>query len=87
MGPTFWNESETLRCRVRWLNVAIDNAKEKYSDCKDILTVRDNTIKALRQSLKLTRQRCNDILSESGQREYLSRESLKWQHENNNVTE
>ena len=43
--------------------------KDKYSECKDMLVMRDNTIKKLRQSLKLTRQRCNDILLESGQRE------------------
>ena len=35
-----------------------------------MLVVRDNTIKALGQSLKLTKQRCNDILFESRQRKY-----------------
>ena len=42
---------QNLKRKACWLNVAIDNVNEKYSDCKDILVVRDNTLKALRQSL------------------------------------
>ena len=57
---------------VRWLNVAIDNVKEKYSNCRSIgptgLVMRDNTIRTLRGSLNLTRQRYEDILLESSQR-------------------
>ena len=96
ISDTLTSESETLKRKVCWLNLAIDNVKEKYSDCRNILVMRDNAIRTLRRSLNLTRQRCEDILLESRQREYMLaetrieieqlRESLKWQHENNDVT-
>ena len=96
ISDTLTSESETLKRKVCWLNLAIDNVKEKYSDCRNILVMRDNAIRTLRRSLNLTRQRCEDILLEYRQRENMLaeirieieqlRESLKWQHENNNVT-
>ena len=51
-SDTFMNEIETLKRKMRWLNVAIQNVKEKRSDCKNMFVVRDNTIEALGRSLQ-----------------------------------
>ena len=63
-------ESDLLKIKVRWLNATISNVKDKFSDCKTMLAMRDITINALRQSLNVTRQRCSGIVSESNQCQY-----------------
>ena len=70
ISDTLTTEYETLKRKVCWLNLAINNVKDKYSDCRNILVMRDNAIRTLSRSLHLTRQRCEDILLESRQREY-----------------
>ena len=48
IADTLTLESETLKRKVCWLNLAIDNVKDKYSDCRNILVMRDNAIRTLR---------------------------------------
>ena len=86
---------QTVKCKMCWLNVAIENVKQIHSDCKNILVMRDNIIEALGRFLKFSKQGCSNILFESRQREYTlaairlknddPRKALKWRRDSNDI--
>ena len=62
-------EVDSLKLRVRWLEVAITNVKDKYSECKESLRCTDSTIDYLKHSLRAMHHSYAGVIMEANVRE------------------
>ena len=67
--------TESLKIKIRWREVAIENVKQKFSDCRESIRNRDSTIDILRHSLSVMHQTYAGMVIESNSRECKLQES------------
>ena len=53
---TLQKDYESLKIKIRYREVAIEHVKQKFSDCRELISYRDSTIEILRYSLSAMHQ-------------------------------
>ena len=68
-------DNESLKIKLRWREVAIENVKHTFSDCRESIRNRDSTIDILRHSLSVMHQTYAGMVIEFNSRECKLQES------------
>ena len=69
------NDKDSLKIKIRWREVAIENVKQKFSECQESVSIRESTMDILRHSLNVMHQAYAGMVIESNAREYKPQES------------
>ena len=74
-NDTLQKDNESLKIKIRWREIAIENVKQKFSDCRESIRNRDSTIDILRHFLKVMHQTYAGMVTESNSQECKLQES------------